>query len=101
VAATQANAAANDVADRVTASTTPLTDVEGTFELVVANIGVRVLTDAAAELDARVVPGGRLVLSGLLDAQADAVVARYASCEEEDRPTQEGWSAPVLRRRGG
>lgn len=101
VAATQANAVANDVASRVAASATALSQVEGTFDLVVANIGVRVLTDAAAELEAHVAPAGRLVLSGLLDAQADAVVARCAGCDEEHRLVQDGWSAPVLRRRAG
>ena len=51
----------------------------GAFDVVVANILANPLTLLAPALAARVRPGGRIVLSGILDAQADAVVAAYAS----------------------
>ncbi len=51
---------------------------EGTFDLVVANILSNPLKLMAAMLCARVRPGGRLVLSGVLERQAEEVAAAYA-----------------------
>jgi ribosomal protein L11 methyltransferase len=48
------------------------------FDIVVANILANPLVALAPALCARVAPGGRLALSGILEAQADAVVAAYA-----------------------
>ncbi|NWK46238.1 50S ribosomal protein L11 methyltransferase [Ralstonia pickettii] len=52
---------------------------EGTFDLVVANILSNPLKLMAAMLCARVRPGGRLILSGVLERQAEEVSAAYAS----------------------
>lgn len=48
------------------------------YDLVVANILSNPLKLMAAMLSARVRPGGRLVLSGVLERQADEVAAAYA-----------------------
>jgi ribosomal protein L11 methyltransferase len=98
VRATVANAARNGVADRVRALVGEVAATSGTYDVVVANIGARVLLAAAVELAARVRVGGLLVLAGLLTGQADEVVAACVGCEEVRRPTEEGWAAPVLRR---
>lgn len=52
---------------------------EGTFDLVVANILSNPLKLMAAMLCARVRPGGRLILSCVLERQAEEVAAAYAS----------------------
>lgn len=52
---------------------------QGTFDLVVANILSNPLKLMAAMLCARVRPGGRLILSGVLERQAEEVAAAYAS----------------------
>lgn len=102
VTATRANAERNGVAARVRASTASLHELAGPFDLVVANIGGGVLPRLAPELGPRVAPGGRLVLSGLLEEQVDAVVASVVSavpsCEEVDRVAEAGWAAVWLRR---
>lgn len=98
VEVTAANAARNGVADRVAAAIGEVGSVEGAFDVVVANIGVRVLRAAAGELVSRVRPGGLLVLGGLLAEQADEVVSACTGCVEVRRPVEEGWAAPVLRR---
>jgi ribosomal protein L11 methyltransferase len=98
VVATRANAERNAVADRVTVGVGEVGTVAGTFDVVVANIGLRVLRAAAPDLVARVRPGGVLVLAGLLSDQADEVVDACTGCEEERRPVEDGWAAPVLRR---
>lgn len=48
------------------------------FDIVVANILSGPLTLMAPMLASRVAPGGRLVLSGILAAQAETVIAAYA-----------------------
>lgn len=98
-AVTRANAGHNDVAGIVTASTDPLGSVADTYDLVLANIGVRVLGEQAVDLVARVVPGGLLVLAGLLDDQVDGLLAAaYPTIIEVQRTSAEGWTAVVLRR---
>ncbi|WP_322995622.1 50S ribosomal protein L11 methyltransferase [Castellaniella sp.] len=50
----------------------------GTHQIVVANILSNPLKILAPMLSARVAPGGSLVLSGVLERQADEVIAAYA-----------------------
>lgn len=47
------------------------------FDLVLANILARPLTEMAADIVRACRPGGCLVLSGLLEIQADGVTAAY------------------------
>lgn len=98
VVATAANAALNGV--EVEARHALVDDVEGTFDLVLANIGAATLVAMAPALAARV--GGRLVLAGLLDHQAPEVVAAYAAhgLVLESSSSEDGWAAPVLSRAG-
>lgn len=99
VAATRANAARNGFADRLSASTRPLRSVAGRFDVVLANIGAAVLVELARPLAERVGTGGRLVLSGLLDAQVPRVVERVEAAGPvrlAEVRRGEGWAAPVL-----
>jgi ribosomal protein L11 methyltransferase len=99
VSATRHNAALNGVSDRIDArlgSEVP----EGTHDLVVANILAPVLIELCAPLAAAVVPGGRIVLSGLLEEHHDHVVDAYAAAGLElvGREALEGWCALEFRR---
>ena len=49
--------------------------VRGRFDLVVANLLADALIDEASALAATVAPGGRLIVSGILDSQVDTVAA--------------------------
>ncbi len=98
VAVTAANAAHNGVAVRVEAATVHVEDVRSTFDVVLANIGVRVLCDLAPAIGARVAPGGHLVLAGLLDDQADTTRASYPDLAEVARVSEGGWTCLTLRR---
>lgn len=96
---TAANARRNDVEALVTASNEPLESIDGAYDLVLANIGVRVLADLAEDLWACVGTGGALVLAGLLDDQVDGLlIGHYSQATEVERTSAEGWSAVVLRR---
>lgn len=98
VEATRVNAVANGVAHLVDASTTDVAAVAGRFQVVVANIGARVLRDLAGDITPRVAERGTLVLAGLLVDQADEVVAAYPTFGELARATEDGWAAVVLSR---
>jgi ribosomal protein L11 methyltransferase len=86
VPVTLANAERNRVT--VEASTTPLAEVAGTFDVVLANIGADVLKELAPQLQAR---GRLLLLSGLLVDRVDDVAASYAAAASVT--TSEGWAA--------
>jgi len=98
VEATRQNALLNGVAHRVEVSTTPLGELTDRFDLVLANIGVRVLTDLAAGIEACVASDGALLLSGLLDDQVDGTLAAYARVREAERRSLDGWSIVRLVR---
>jgi ribosomal protein L11 methyltransferase len=72
------NAAKNGVPGLET-SGTPVAELPGTFDLVVANILANPLVELAAPIAARVAEGGELYLSGILGTQADEVAAAYRS----------------------
>jgi ribosomal protein L11 methyltransferase len=67
------------------------------FDLVVANLLADLLIRDAAALRARVAADGRLVVSGLLASQADAVAAAYGDLRVTDDYRDEGWCTLVLR----
>ncbi|MEX2292993.1 MAG: 50S ribosomal protein L11 methyltransferase [Acidimicrobiales bacterium] len=99
VEVTEANALSNGVEDRVTVLTTPLADLRGAFEMVVANIGAAVVCDLADALLARLASGGVLILAGILDSQADQVVYDFGAVGEWTRCSEDGWTALVLASR--
>lgn len=96
VAVTFENARLNAVEGKVAASTTAIDALTGPFDLVVANIGIRVLTDLADVLAALVAPAGHLVLSGLLADQADACLGSYPTLRLVDRFDDDGWATLTL-----
>lgn len=68
-------------------------------DLLLANILANPLIELAPTLVSLVRPGGRLVLSGILAEQADAVAAAYAPYGElEPVIEQEGWVRLVVQR---
>ncbi|MDH5824903.1 50S ribosomal protein L11 methyltransferase [Luteimonas sp. RD2P54] len=62
----------------------------GTFPVVVANILAAALDALADDLAARVAPGGRLALSGVLDGQQEELLRRYRPWFESLAVAHEG-----------
>ncbi len=89
VATARENCEINAVLDRVQTSTTDLSELEGTFDLVLANIQADVLAELAPGIAARTDPAGRAILSGLLSPQAAGTGAVMAGALG-------GWH-PVIR----
>jgi ribosomal protein L11 methyltransferase len=94
------NARNNGVEDRFQAATTPLSCVEGRYDLILANVLAEILVDLKQEIADRLEPVGTLILSGILTEKSDWVVKEYgdvgftlAGKKEEDQ-----WAALLLRR---
>lgn len=71
------NAALNRVDDRMHYATTPIAEVPGPFEIIVANIQPEVLIPLARTFVDKLAPAGVLLLSGILDEAAPEVIAAY------------------------
>lgn len=89
---------ARNGAARVALSAGTAASVDGRFDLVVANLLADLLVREADALRARTAAAGRLVVSGLLDSQADAVLAAYPGWRVAADHRDEGWCTLVLRR---
>lgn len=70
------------------------------YDLIFANILEAPLRRMSAPLSALLAPGGRLVLSGLLPAQAPGVIAAYRrqGLRLQKRMTLDGWATLIMRR---
>lgn len=97
-AVAMANARANDVDDRVEVSITPLSEIESTFDVVMANLLAPTLMALAADLVRVVAPDGALIVSGLLTERSQHVVDELAPLRPSERRRREGWTAITLRR---
>lgn len=87
--ATADNAERNGVADRLSVHA-PDDAPAGTWPIVVANILASALDMLADTIAARVAPGGRLALSGILDGQQAPLLARYGAWFDGLRVEVEG-----------
>ncbi len=95
---TRENAERNGLTARVDASTTDVAALDATAPLVLANIEARILIPMAKDLQARVAPGGLLLLSGILVPQRDEVRAAYPDLELLEAPALGEWVLLALRR---
>lgn len=72
----------------------------GSYDLVIANILTNPLRMLAPLLAGATKPGGRIVLSGILQEQAEAVMAIYQQWFDLDMPVfEDGWSCLSGRKR--
>jgi ribosomal protein L11 methyltransferase len=77
----------------------PMLQARAPFDLLIANILAGPLIELAPAFVHATAPGGTIILAGLLDTQADAVVGAYAAegCSLVERGPGE-WTVLVLRR---
>ena len=75
----------------------PLLAARAPFDLIIANILAGPLVELAPDFSKSLAPGGTVVLAGLLDTQADAVVSAYAALGLSLRERSTGeWPVLVL-----
>lgn len=101
VEVTRRVAAANGVAHLVRASGTALDALDGTYDLVLANLLLPTIRELAGPLVSRTRPGGHLVVSGVLVDQADEARRSLAGTEAVASDGLDGWVALVLARSVG
>lgn len=100
ITATAMNAKQNDVADVVHGYLPEQAGGMAAASVVVANILANILIALEPKLAELVLPGGRLVLSGILTEQADEVMAAFASdFEQFVVAEQEEWCLIEARRK--
>lgn len=96
VRVTLENAAVNAVT--IEASTTPIDEVEGRYDLILANIRCPTLVPMRDALAERLAPGGVLVLSGLLTSEESEVREAYDPRLTYDARNVDGdWLSLVYR----
>lgn len=98
VPATLDNAERNGVQQRIAVSTTPLTEMHGQYQVVVANILAPALIDLADDLTRVLSPSGSLVISGILAERHQHVLDALAPLRIVSRADLDGWTAITLRR---
>ena len=99
--ATKANAALNGAAERLFVGL-PETLPTVAVDVLAANILAGPLVELAPKLAERAAPGGRLLLSGILEAQAARVAAAYAPyLTNVEQTAREGWVLLVGSRKAG
>jgi ribosomal protein L11 methyltransferase len=99
--ATRANAKLNGLDARIRIGP-PDALGNGAFDVILANILAEPLVALAPTFAAHQQPGARIVLSGILTAQAPRVTAAHAgSYEAFDRREADGWVLLTARRRSG
>ena len=91
------NAEINGVASQLEASARSLNEIDGVYDIVLANIETRVLIHMPGELQARIVSGGLLILSGILRGERDELLAAYAPMRLEECLEEGEWCACLLR----
>lgn len=100
ILATRDNASQNSVAERMHALEHDAAFIPFDADLVLANILARPLIELAPLLTSSLKRGGRIVLAGLLDRQADEVRAAYADAFDfEPDVSREGWTRIAARKR--
>lgn len=100
ILATRDNARQNGVQHALQALEHDVTFAPFPVDLVLANILARPLIELAPLLGASLKRGGRIVLAGLLDRQADEVRAAYAEAFDfEPDVSREGWTRIAAKKR--
>lgn len=97
IEATRANADRNEVASVINASARPAADLDGPYDIVVANILAPVLVVLAPELRRLSSPSGLVIVSGVLDGRYDHVVEALAPMHVIETRVLDGWAGLVLR----
>jgi ribosomal protein L11 methyltransferase len=95
------NAALNHVSDLIALSTTPLEEVTGVYDLILANVYGEVLSQLASEVTRVAKPAATLIVSGITELVWNQVFDAY--CEKlgwdlTSERAENGWVCAVLHR---
>jgi ribosomal protein L11 methylase PrmA len=74
--------------------------IDGCFDLTVANLTAETLIELSGPLQERVLPGGFMILAGIITAKAAQVRACFGSFSVVRPLRQKEWTTFLLRKRG-
>lgn len=97
VGTTRHNAALNGVDRLIDVDDTPVDEVPGEFDVVVANILAPVLVSIAHDLRRLTAPDGTLIVSGVLARRHDHVMEALAPMRRTEHLVDDGWITIALR----
>ena len=98
VAATIRNASLNQLDERIQATGARLEEIDGPFDIVVANIARAGIVALADEIVGHVADGGRLVVSGITPSQCEQVSGFLRPLVEVGRRVEGDWAVLALGR---
>jgi len=100
VSVAEENVELNSAQKNVSISGIPLSEIEGLFDIVVANILAEDLIEMRKELLKRLAKGGRIILSGILKTKAETVIKAYGDegAILEQQIDDGEWSALMLKK---
>lgn len=98
VRVTTAEAARNGLSHRVQASLSPVSEIDGPYDVIVANILAPVLIELAPALVELIHPDGCIIVAGLIDTQLDRVLEAYAPLTPVSTVDELPWLGLQLRR---
>lgn len=98
VVAAQRNAELNGIGERMKAKEAPLSEIEGTFDAVVANIARAGIVELAPELVSHVSPHGWLAVGGVSPPQCEQVAGFLQPLIEVEHRSSGEWATVVLAR---
>lgn len=78
----------------------PVQESNETYDVIIANIVADVLVFIASDLKKRLRPGGRLILSGIMDKYEDKVLRSYKALELTERIVENEWVTLVMTQKG-
>ncbi len=96
VEATKRNAGINAMGGRIQASLAALGEIDGTFDVVLANIARAGIVELSSEMVSHVSPGGWLAVGGISPSQCSQIVEFLHPLVEIERRTSGEWSSLVL-----
>lgn len=96
------NVAHNNLQEKIDIAITPLDHIEGSFDIVVANIIHDVLASMSSQLTAKTKSGGYLILSGVLaEQQADSIAGIFTEKGFSllNQKSEGEWAALLLQKK--
>ncbi len=97
VESTLRNAELNDVTGRIDVDTTPVAEVDGRWDVIMANILAPVLIAMADDFRRLLRPGGSLIISGILADRHDHVLGALTPLAPVGSLAHDGWISIELR----
>lgn len=100
VAAARENIALNRLQDAVRVEDLPLSAIRQRFDLIMANLTAVDLATLAASLSGRLLPQGRLIISGFLEEDLEGLLERFgrAGLQRRQLYSKDDWMAVILQR---